>query len=104
MALGFEEYQRRHRAAQRKSARTTYLVIRMEAAEAYGNACIECGQTCYNGFEIIPRGGRFWRDLVPDPPPQGARNKYAWLKRHGYPDTFVLVCGPACRARVRTGR
>lgn len=53
---------------------------------------------------IVPIGGPFWRSQFPDSPPNGGRNKLAWLAKHGYPEGFTLVCSRGCLQRLRADR
>lgn len=99
MTSKFEQAQERHRAACRRSATVRARVRRMDAIEAYGGQCWVCREHDPSKLMIVPVQGHRWRDRYPDPPPQGARNKLAWLAKHGYPEGFVLVC-PACRGHV----
>jgi hypothetical protein len=104
MAKTFEESEQAQRERTRKGATTLYRVRRMDAIEAYGGRCVWCGTIDYPNFMVVPAGGFVWREGVPDPPPQGARNKYAWLARHSYPEGFTLVCSSVCRARLLRNR
>lgn len=103
MPLGFEESEKRHRQSNRTSAAVRHKLRRMEAIEAYGGVCSVCGAVDWSAFMVVPKDSTRWRDLVPDPPAQGARNKYAWLQRKGYPSTFALVCGAGCRGQLARG-
>jgi hypothetical protein len=96
----FEQAQEQHRETCRRGATVRARVRRIDAIEAYGSRCRVCGEGNWAGFQIVPLAGPRWRELVPDPPAQGARNKLAWLAKHGYPDTFTLVCGPSCRSAL----
>lgn len=100
MSSKFEQAQERHRDACRRGATVRARVRRMDAIEAYGGRCYVCGKTNWAGFLIVPVAGPNWRSAVPDPPAQGARNKLAWLAKHGYPESFTLVCGPGCRSAL----
>jgi hypothetical protein len=72
----------------------------MDAIEAYGGQCHFCGSRDQSRMMIVPDGGAKWRERFPDPPPQGSRNKLAWLARHRYPSGFLLACSARCRAEI----
>lgn len=93
----FEQAQDRHREICRQGATVRARVRRMDAIEAYGGQCRVCGVRDPAKLMIVPIGSPRWRERYPDPPPQGARNKLAWLAKHRYPEGFVLVCGTDCR-------
>jgi hypothetical protein len=96
----FEQAQEQHRETCRRGATVRARVRRMDAIEAYGSQCVVCGIRDPEQLLIVPTGGFRWRSRFPDPPPQGARNKLAWLAKHNYPSGFTLVCSPACRAHL----
>lgn len=97
MNMGFEEAARRHREQNRQGASVRHQLHRMAAIEHYGPSCEVCGDERWNTAQVVPHGGARWRDAYPDPPRKGARNKYAWLVRRGFPQGFALVCGITCR-------
>lgn len=97
---GYSEAELAAQKRNRTSAAVCYRVRRMDAIEAYGGVCGHCGRVDYTAFMVVPRGRTRWRERFPDPPPQGARNKMAWLARHNYPEGFTLACSRRCRAAL----
>lgn len=93
----FEQAQEQHRETCRRGATVRARVRRMDAIEAYGSKCVICGERNPARLWIVPVKGTRWREHYPDYPPQGARNKLAWLAKHRYPEGFTLVCGQDCR-------
>lgn len=100
MSSKFEQAEQRHREVCRRGATVRARVRRMDAIEAYGAKCWVCGELNPAVLQIVPTAGPRWRERVPDPPAQGARNKLAWLAKHRYPEGFGLVCGPGCRSAL----
>lgn len=100
MVTRFEAAAQAHQKRCRTGATLRHRVRRMDAIEAYGSQCVNCGSREQSSMMIVPLGGPRWRARYPDPPPAGGRNKLAWLAARGYPEGFALVCGPTCRARV----
>lgn len=98
---GYSEAEQAAQKRNRISAAARYRLRRMDAIEAYGGQCHHCGKVDFPAFMVVPLGGVHWRLRFPDPPPQGARNKMAWLARHGFPEGFVLACSPRCRAALQ---
>jgi hypothetical protein len=73
----------------------------MDALEAYGETCRQCGKRVqHDRFMVVPLGGTRWKANWPDPPARGARNKLIWLKARFWPPEFTIVCGPGCRSAL----
>jgi hypothetical protein len=75
---------------------------KMETMEAYGGpVCVECGNDDADVLEIdhIEGGGRkhFREEGI-----TGGYSFYLWLKQHGYPPGYRVLC-PTCNKKAHRG-
>lgn len=87
-------YQRDNREAVNAYHARYRRQLREEAISAYGGKCVCCGECgfLFLGIDHIDGGGNAHRAEV-----LGAKNRagarfYAWLKRHGWPEGFRVLC------------
>jgi hypothetical protein len=69
-------------------------LLKAEVYKAYGGAkCACCGETLFEGLTMdhIKGDGAIHRRLLGMP--KGGYHLYRWLKAHGYPEGFQVLCG-----------
>ena len=85
----------RHLDASRAKSRGRNRQYREAALRAYGNACACCGEARYPFLTIdhVRGDGAAHRRMLFGRPRVGSGNTfYVWLKRHGYPGGFRVLC------------
>jgi len=93
------------RRKQRDQMRQYTARIMAEVFEHYGDRCSCCGETEMNFLTIdhVNGDGAEHRRAVAGTKKWGGRNLYMWLRKHGYPDGFQLLCWNCNCGRQRTG-
>lgn len=80
--------------------RETRREMRLVAIDHYGGKCVCCGESeeAFLEFDHKDGGGNAHRREF-----ASTRQIYMWMKAHGYPDTFQLLCANCNRAKERPG-
>lgn len=92
-----KEYVRRESAKYRRKYREEIIVknqqyrekVRLEVLNHYGTSCKCCGESDIRFLTIdhIDNNGNEHRRVD-----NNAKNIYTWLKKHGFPDRFQVLC------------
>ena len=89
----------RRTASERQKAR--YRALRLEIVAAYGGKCQCCGETEIAFLELDhanDNGSAHRREIG-----RGAHRTYKWVKDHGFPSDFRLLCANCNQGRQRNG-
>ncbi len=92
-----DETRRTASAAQRER----YRALRLEIVRQYGSACACCreAELCFLELDHVDDSGSAHRREIG----RGSYATYQWVKRHGYPSTFRLLCANCNQGRQRNG-
>jgi hypothetical protein len=74
--------------------------VRLEVLEHYGNKCACCGEPELEFLQMDHIAGGGYRHRRQDP---AACRLYRWLKNHGYPPGFQILCCNCNNAKWRLG-
>lgn len=83
-----EKYRRTHRFQANQASRRSGLKLRDEVLSHYGKICVCCGETIWEFLtldHVHNDGARHRREV-------GSSKVYRWVKTHGYPDSFQVLC------------
>lgn len=84
------QYRAAHRAQYRAYRVKHNLARKLSAITAYGGKCAVCGEADLDMLELdhIEGGGNAHRREMDG----GGGNTYDWLRKHGYPAGFQVLC------------
>lgn len=91
-----ERRRKRFEESQRRRER-----MRQSAIDRYGQVCRVCGEPDRQRLQIVPAKGYRWTHELAGKKLRGSYQKLLWLKKHGFPDGFALVCGTECRRKLQ---
>lgn len=83
-------------AVSRRTARRSHLADRAAALDAYGRACACCGENIevFLTIDHTAGDGSAHRQEITNGRGRaaGSRPLYRWLRKHGYPSGFQVLC------------
>jgi hypothetical protein len=96
-----KDYDRAHRVERRDTARRWWRRVKAEVMAHYGGRCACCGETepVFLTIDHIHNDGAHHRAVL------GTANAIAsWLRAHGFPPGFQVLCWNCNRAKYALGQ